>query len=96
MIIISYHEILSKAVRDSGLSMREICKLSANQGVKISQGYISQLCRGEVSPASDRVNKALACILSKTSDLTEEELIVAAYRVKIPEEILKVLISNIV
>jgi transcriptional regulator with XRE-family HTH domain len=86
-----YHELLKKAVGESGWSMREISRRCKEKGVGLSQGYLSQLCRKEVPPASDKANTALGEVLSLVTDLKPEELIVASYREKIPSDVLEVI-----
>lgn len=81
----TYHKILRKAVQESGLSMREICRRCTDQGVKVSQGYLSQLCRDGSSPASEKVNNILAKVLNIDAD----KLLVAAYREKVPAAVLE-------
>lgn len=90
-----YHEILDNAIKKSKISMRTLCRLSAAKGVPISQGYLSQLCRGEVPPASDKINLSLGNILAEITDVNAEEILVAAYRERIPPEILKKLLNTI-
>jgi transcriptional regulator with XRE-family HTH domain len=85
----TYHEMLKVAVKESGWSMREIARRCTKNGVNVSQPYLSKLCTGEMAPASDKVNKVLGKVLSVVSNISEDDLIIAAYLEKIPEDILE-------
>ncbi|WP_407270003.1 hypothetical protein [Radiobacillus sp. PE A8.2] len=85
----NYHEMLKLAIKESGWSMREIARRCTEDGVNLSQPYLSKLCTGEIPPASDKVNKILGKILSVVSDISKDDLLVAAYVEKIPADVLK-------
>lgn len=80
-----YHALLEKYISESGLSLRKIAGLCNKKGLGINYSYISKLKNNALPPASDKVNKILAEVLGGNP----EELIVAAYREKIPANILK-------
>lgn len=81
-----YAEILSKAISDSGLTLKQIAIEVGNlTGSEISIHYLSRLQNGKTPPASDKLNGILADILGMDS-LT---LKANAYREKIPGEILE-------
>lgn len=80
--------MLRVAITESGWSMREIARRCTKNGVNLSQPYLSKLCTGEIPPASDKVNKILGNILSVVSSISEDDLLIAAYLEKIPDDIL--------
>lgn len=85
----SYHELLKKCISESGWSMREISKRCGSLGTSVSQVYLSQLSRGEVSPASDKVNKTLGVVLSQVVQMDKDELYFEAYKQKIPRDVIE-------
>ncbi|AIQ17040.1 hypothetical protein H70357_10495 [Paenibacillus sp. FSL H7-0357] len=85
-----YTKLLRKLIHDSNLSLSQISKLLQQKGLKTEKSYLSKLQNGKLSPASDQMNKALAEVLS--SDPVE--LMAAAYREKIPPEVLKRLCTS--
>lgn len=89
----NYHALLTHHINKSGWSMREISRRCKERDVNVSQSYLSQLCRGVVNPASDKVNKELGNVLSIVTDIEPNELVIASYKMKIPVEILE-LITN--
>lgn len=91
----NYQELLNTAVKDSGWSMREIAKRCTKNGLNISQSYLSQLCKGDAPPASDKVNRMLGNVLSVVTSIDPDDLIIAAYREKIPPDILEKLKEDI-
>lgn len=90
----SYHEKLASAIQQSGLSLRKISEKCTDGGCNVSQSYLSQLCTGDAKPASDKVNEILGKVLSEYSNMTSEELIVAAYKERIPPQILEKLVCK--
>ncbi|WP_418026989.1 hypothetical protein [Paenibacillus sp. JJ1722] len=80
-----YHELLSKYIEDSGLSLGEIVLRAKHLGVNITKSYISKLKNGNKPPASEEVTRVLA----KVTKGNEETLIQAAYYEKAPEELKK-------
>jgi transcriptional regulator with XRE-family HTH domain len=74
-----YSIILSEAIEKSGLKLTKIGEL-----VGVSQEYISRLQNGKSAPAADKVNEALAGVLN----IDPLEIKAAAYREKIPNEVL--------
>lgn len=84
-----YTKLLQKLISESGLSLSRICKLLQEKGLKTEKSYLSKLQNGKISPASDMMNTALAEVLSADP----VELMAAAYREKIPPEVLKRLCS---
>ncbi|ASA25391.1 transcriptional regulator [Paenibacillus donghaensis] len=81
----TYTEKLQQYIRDSKLSLSQICKLLQSKGLKTEKSYLSKLQNGKLAPASDMMNKALAEVLS----VDPVELMAAAYREKIPAEVLE-------
>ncbi|MEK4141119.1 XRE family transcriptional regulator [Paenibacillus sp. FSL M7-0547] len=81
-----YKDILEEAFKRKKLTLRKaIILLKENSNVELNYSYLSKLRSGNRSPASDKVNDALAQIL----EIDPIELKVAAYREKIPAEVLE-------
>lgn len=74
--------------------MREISRRCNGRGVKVSSVYISQLCNGKLPPASDKINKVLEEVLGIVSDLKKDELKIAAYVERIPEDVLTAIMQQ--
>lgn len=81
----TYQEIIKEAITRSGKSLSFISRKCFMEGANISPSYLSKLQSGKISPASDKIN----CILAKVLNLDTEELLVAAYKKKIPAAVLK-------
>jgi transcriptional regulator with XRE-family HTH domain len=81
----TYSENLKAAILNAGLSLDQICWRLSKIGFKTHKGYLSKLQNGKVSPAGDRLNECLALILG----VDPLELKAAAYREKIPNEVLQ-------
>jgi transcriptional regulator with XRE-family HTH domain len=81
----NYADILNKAIYDSGFSLSQISKKLELLEVRANRGYLSKLKNGNTSPASDKMNHALAEVLK----IDPIELQTAAYREKIPPEVLE-------
>ncbi|WP_405131117.1 XRE family transcriptional regulator [Paenibacillus sp. FSL H8-0317] len=79
-----YAEIFRNYVRDSGLSLSQLCDLLHERGFKTTKSHLSKLQNGKLPPAGDKLNDALAEVLS----VDPVELKVAAYREKISPEVL--------
>lgn len=78
----SYSTFLSDIIKDSGKSLRQIsleCKNKYN--VTATASYISKLQTGSQTPASDKVNIAIA----KVCKINPEDLIFEAYFERSPE-----------
>ena len=87
---VSYKEILKEAISNSGKSLNLITKECYVKGLNISSSYLSRLQNGKMPPASDKANKIVAEVINIDAD----KLILAAYREKIPPEILKKLAKS--
>ncbi|PAD36350.1 transcriptional regulator [Terribacillus saccharophilus] len=79
-----YADKLKRAIFESGLSLNEISVLLKKRGFKTQKSYLSKLQNGRIPPASPNLNKALASVLA----LDYDDLQVAAYKEKIPKDIL--------
>lgn len=79
-----YFEILNDSIKRTNLSLSEITKMLEENEVKIDRSYLSKLSSGNKAPASDRINEALAKVLK----IDPLELKAAAYREKIPDDVL--------
>ena len=88
----SYSEMLSKMIEESGLTLKVIAEKCNEFGVKIDQSYISKLKTGKLPPASDEVNEAIAKVCDSTMI---EELLYEAYLEKAPDHI-RAFIKNLV
>lgn len=89
-----YANLLSDAVIKSGWTYEQIVNKCEDEGVKFSRSYLSKICTGHMPPASDDINKVLACVLS-SSGLTYERLALAKYKEIIPKEIIKAIASGL-
>ncbi|MEK3987428.1 helix-turn-helix transcriptional regulator [Paenibacillus sp. FSL K6-3166] len=85
-----YSEMLKDSIRKEKLTLNEISERLENLGRKTNKIYISKLQNGKLPPASDNLNDALAKILN----IDPVELMAAAYREKIPPEVLKRLCTS--
>ncbi|MED4353630.1 XRE family transcriptional regulator [Schinkia azotoformans] len=83
----SYSELIKNGISKSGHSLSQITKLLKQMDVQVNRGYISKLQNSKSAPASDKVNDALAYVLK----IDPIKLKAAAYREKIPPEVLKIL-----
>lgn len=77
--------MLKKAIVEADLSLSQICRRLQQYGFNTDKAYLSRLQNGKISPASDDLNEAIAKVLG----LDVIELKAAAYREKIPPEVLK-------
>lgn len=74
----SYDGVLSKMIKSSGLTLKQI-----SENIGIDPSYLSKLQSGKQSPASDEVNIAI----SKTCKIDPAELLFEGYLDKAPEVI---------
>ncbi|WP_168121924.1 helix-turn-helix transcriptional regulator [Paenibacillus sp. HB172176] len=79
-----YAELLNNLITKNNLSLTELAKRLEIMDVKIDTGYLSKLRSGNKAPASDRINEALARVLN----IDPLELKIAAYKEKIPNDVL--------
>ena len=85
-----YTEILKANIMASDLSLSQIARRLEKKGINIDKSYLSKLQNGKIPPAGERINDAIAEVLG----IDKLELKVAAYREKIPKDVLeKLLIS---
>lgn len=77
----AYKDILSKTIKNSGLSLREISARCSSLGLNITPSYISQLQNGKLPPPSEDVSN----ILAKVCNIDSTELILEGYMEKAPE-----------
>ncbi|MBJ6361309.1 S24 family peptidase [Paenibacillus sp. GCM10012307] len=63
-----YFDSLSKMVKESGLTLKEIADKCGDYGVNINPSYISKLQTTRQAPASDEVNIALAKVCKADVD----------------------------
>lgn len=82
-----YNELLSQYIDNSSLSLGEISLRLAKKNIDISRSYISKLKNGVKPPASEEISRALAEITGGDP----EQLIMAGYIEKAPEEIQELL-----
>ncbi|MEH7108229.1 XRE family transcriptional regulator [Bacillus sp. JJ1764] len=80
-----YSELLKSAIINADLSLAQISRRLKRIGFKADKGYLSKLQNGKTAPAGDRLNEGLALILN----VDPLELKAAAYREKIPTEVLQ-------
>ncbi|MED1790343.1 S24 family peptidase [Brevibacillus laterosporus] len=79
----TYAEILSSYIEKSGLSLSQISNALKDKGFATDKGYISKLQNNKIPPAGEELSKALAQVTGGDS----EQLIIAGYIEKAPEEI---------
>ncbi|OME23386.1 hypothetical protein [Paenibacillus odorifer] len=91
----SYKKILSRSIKESGWSMREIARRCTNKGVNLSQGYLSKLINEDIPPASDKINLVLGEVLSPVTSIEFDELYIEAYKDRIPKRVLDKLLSGV-
>lgn len=78
----SYSEFLGETIKNSGKSLRQIAMECKNQyNVKITASYLSKLQTGGQTPASDKVNIAVA----KVCKINPDDLLFEAYFERSPE-----------
>ncbi|WP_138756455.1 XRE family transcriptional regulator [Paenibacillus sinopodophylli] len=85
-----YSELLKNSIKKEKLTLNEISEQLENLGRKTNKIYISKLQNGKLPPASDNLNDVLAKILN----IDPIELMTAAYREKIPPDVLKRLVQT--
>ncbi len=78
-----YGEILSKLIKKSNLTLRQIADRCNSQGLSIDPSYISKLKNGKQPPPSDEISQVLSSIL----DDKAKRLVWAGYLDKTPSEI---------
>lgn len=81
----NYKELLGQAIDQSDLSLSKISMELNKLGFKSDKSYLSKLQNGKLPPAGDKFNEALAKVLG----IDAIKLKTAAYREKIPEEVLE-------
>ncbi|ETT45250.1 hypothetical protein C162_21978 [Paenibacillus sp. FSL R7-269] len=84
-----YSTLLKHSISKERMTLGEIEEKLKNHGQKTNKAYISKLQNGKLPPPGDKLNDALAIVLN----IDPIELKVAAYREKIPPEVLKRLCS---
>ncbi|PAF34123.1 hypothetical protein CHH69_17385, partial [Terribacillus saccharophilus] len=78
--------LLKDAIDRSGFKLQKICEmLSETHDINISVFHLSRLQNGKVTPAGDKLNYALATVLN----VDAIELQAAAYKDKIPKQVLE-------
>ena len=81
-----YSMKLAKAIDESGLKLIKIAERAGKIcGSAPSVAYLSRVQNGKTSPASDSLNDALAEVLG----IDPIELKIAAYREKLPADVLE-------
>lgn len=82
----TYQELIAKGLKNKKLNLRQAARLIFEQsGIKTDYSYLSKLKSGAKPPASDKLNDALAQVLGIDPLVLKE----AAYREKIPEDVLR-------
>ncbi|MCY9764279.1 helix-turn-helix domain-containing protein [Paenibacillus alvei] len=79
----NYKELIKHHIENNGMSCQEIVDKMKMRGVKLDRSYISMLKNGRKSPASDKVNIALAEVLG----IDSAELRIAAVKEKISPDL---------
>lgn len=82
----SYSDFLAKTIKESGYSLRNIASLCEKKcNVKITASYLSKLQKGGQTPASEKVNEAIA----KVCRINPDDLLFEAELERAPEMIKK-------
>lgn len=86
-----YHELLREAIFKQRMKIRHVAREMLEQhGVDVDPSYISCLQNGKRPPASDKINDALAAVLG----IDPLILKVAAYKTKIPQDVLDAMVKE--
>ncbi|MDF9412956.1 XRE family transcriptional regulator [Brevibacillus laterosporus] len=80
-----YANILREYIEGSCLSLSQICNQLQEYGFKTNKGYLSKLQNGKIPPAGDKLNDAI----SKIIGIDGIKLKAAAYRERIPNDVLQ-------
>lgn len=81
-----YRDLLTEAIDNSGLKLSKLSELIGKRmDSPPSVHYLSRLKNGKTVPAADKLNDALAEVL----EIDPIDLKAAAYREKIPPEVLE-------
>ena len=83
----SYTKLLSEAITESGLSLREIAKTCTEKGAAVTHSYISQLKTGKQTSPSNEITYALAEVLNLDANL----LMLENYLDNAPDALIKYL-----
>lgn len=76
-----YSELLSRYIKESGMSLSEIAEKASQYGVKVDKSYISKLKNNMVNSPSDEISIAIA----KATGGDPEALVLSSYYEKAPE-----------
>lgn len=79
----AFKDTLSRAIEKSGLTAKEISNRCEQEGLKITEAYISKLRTGKQQSPSEQVIKVLAKVL----EIDEQLLLIEAYLDNSPEVI---------
>lgn len=80
---VKYHELLSRYIDESKLSLGDLVLRLKNLDIEITKSYISKLKNGNKPPASEDITRALAEVTGGDPDA----LVMAAYMDKAPVEV---------
>lgn len=83
----TYSELLSQYVKESGLTLRKIANEAEKQGVAVDPSYISKLQTGKMPPPSEEITVAIAEACGKDP----EKLVIQGYIDKTPPHVRKLL-----
>lgn len=86
----NYSDILREAIERADLTLAQISRRLQAYGLKTNKAQLSKLQNGKMPPAGDKLNEALADLLN----IDPIEFKAAAYREKIPAEVLEKLQSH--
>lgn len=78
-----YSGLLNNYIKESGLTLSEICQRIEKKGISIDRSYLSKLKTGAKAPASDELSRAIA----EVTGGDPEALVIAGYIEKSPEEL---------
>jgi|GEM_PF-524192 len=75
-----YKESLSKIIKDSGLTLRDVESRCKAQGVSVSNSYLSQIKSGKLPPPTEEVTRAIC----QACNVDPENMIIEGYLEKAP------------
>lgn len=81
----NYSTLLKSYIKKSRFTLEELSDLLHEKGISASREHLSRLQNGKVPPGSEELNRAICEITGGDP----EELIVAAYLERAPEEVKK-------
>ncbi|QWU15711.1 hypothetical protein SAMN04487895_12759 [Paenibacillus sophorae] len=86
----TYAELIKQGIAAKKMSLGQVCMKLAKKDLWVDRAILSKLQNGNLPPAKDHINKALAEII----EIDEIELRLAAARELIPSELFELIRST--